>query len=179
MQEPRPEAPAEALSDPTARNIQAIASLEQATLHRGSRLYRVIDAVTAAAGSPLFVLGHVAWFTLWMTTNLLRDLPFDPFPFSFLTLLVSLEAIILTGFVPMTQSRMTRQADKRTQLDLQINLLAEQELTAMLGMLHALCQKAGVTVKVRDARVEQLLKDTDIQQIADAIDRQLDRPAEP
>jgi uncharacterized membrane protein len=70
--------------------------------------------------------------------------PFDPFPFSFLTLVVSLEAIFLSVFVLMSQNRMTRQADKRAHLDLQIYLLAEQELTTILHMLRGLCKKHNV-----------------------------------
>ena len=73
----------------------------------------------------------------------------------------------------MTQNRMTRQADKRAHLDLQVNLLAEQELTAILQMLNALCQRMGVAVPARDARVEQLVKETDIHQLASALDREL------
>jgi uncharacterized membrane protein len=68
---------------------------------------------------------------------------------------------------------MTRQADKRAHLDLQVNLLAEQELTAMLQMLNALCQRMGVPVPARDTRVQQLLKETDIHDLATALDRVL------
>jgi uncharacterized membrane protein len=159
--------------EPAKKNIEAIAALEREALHERTLLDRVTDSITAAAGSPLFVGIHFVWFVIWVTLNVTRDRPFDPYPFSFLTLVVSLEAIFLTGFVLMTQSRMTRQADRRAHLDLQVNLLAEQELTAMLQMLYALCQKAGVRVTVRDDRVEQLLKDTDIHQIATEIDREL------
>ena len=88
-------------------------------------------------------------------------------------MLVSLEAIFLTSAVLMTQNRMTKQADKRAHLDLQVNLLAEQELTTILQMLEALCQKAGTGVKVSDWRVEQLLKDTDVMQLANTLEREL------
>jgi uncharacterized membrane protein len=81
----------------------------------------------------------------------MRERPFDPFPFGFLMLLVSLEAIFLTAIVLMTQNRMRRQADKRAHLDLQVNLLAEQELTAMLQMLNALCERMGVAAPARDS----------------------------
>jgi uncharacterized membrane protein len=133
----------------------------------------VTDAVTAVAGSAAFLVLHAVWFTVWIAINLRRDPPFDPFPFTFLTLLVSLEAIILTGMVLMTQNRMTRQAEKRAHLDLQVNLLAEQELTTMLQMLTALCERLGVAVPARDARIAQLLKDTDIHELASALDREL------
>ena len=161
------------MSDPSAKNIQAIAELEREALHRRSALDRLTDLITTAAGSPGFIIFHAVLFTVWMGANLTGRARFDPYPFSLLTLTVSLEAIFLTGFVLMSQNRMTRQADKRAHLDLQVNMLAEQELTAILHMLHALCQRAGVSVTVRDVRVEQLLKETDIHKLAVALDREI------
>ena len=99
--------------------------------------------------------------------------PFDPFPFGFLTLVVSLEAIFLSVFVLMSQNRMTRQADKRAHLDLQIDLLAEQELTTILHMLRALCAKHGVDVDVPNERMRQQLKDTDVHTLASTLDKRL------
>ena len=160
-------------TDPASRNIEAIASLERAALHERTTIERVTDTVTAAAGSALFLVLHAGWFGVWIAVNVTSRSPFDPFPFTFLTLLVSLEAIILTGMVLMTQNRMTRQADKRAHLDLQVNLLAEQELTAMLQMLKALCERMDVPVPARETRVEQLVKDTDIHELASALDREM------
>jgi uncharacterized membrane protein len=160
-------------SEPSARNIDAIAELERQALHERSTLDRFSDVITNAAGSPGFLAVHAVWFGVWIAVNALRQPALDPYPFGFLMLIVSLEAIFLTSIVLMTQSRMTRQADKRAHLDLQVNLLAEQELTAMLQMLHALCEQSGVAITVRDTRVEQLLKETDIHKIAVALDQKL------
>ena len=161
------------MADAAARNIESIAALEREALHDRSAIDRWTDAVTSAAGTLAFLAGHAVWFGAWIAINLTREPAFDPYPFNFLMLLVSLEAIVLTSIVLMTQNRMTRQADKRAHLDLQVNLLAEQELTAMLQMLHALCQRVGVEVTVRDTRVEQLLKETDIHELATAVEREL------
>ena len=103
-------------------------------------------------------------------------LAFDPRPYSLLNLIVALEAVFLTSVVLMTQNRMTRLADRRAHLDLQVNLLSEQELTAMLHMLHGLCTKAGVAVAIRDERVQQLLTETDIGKIAKALDQEIIEP---
>jgi uncharacterized membrane protein len=154
-----------------AKNIRAIASMERESLHQRSTLDRVSDAVTSAAATPWFVVTHLVWFGAWAGLNVLV-VPFDK-SFSLLTLLVSLEAIFLTGFVLMSQNRMTKQADKRAHLDLQVNLLAEQELTAMMGMLRALCERAGVHMLANDTSVEELLETTDIHQIAQAVDEEL------
>ena len=107
------------------------------------------------------------------TGNLPVVPPFDPFPFNFLTLLVSLEAIFLSLFVLMSQNRMVRQADKRAHLDLQIDLLAEQELTATLHMLKALCAKLEVDVSIPDERVRAMLNETDVHKLASDLDDRL------
>jgi uncharacterized membrane protein len=130
------------------------------------------DAVSTAASSPPFIVAHVAWFATWIGLNLHRS-AFDPFPFNLLTLVVSLEAIVLTGFVLMAQSRMTQQADKRAHLDLQINLLAEQELTAILKVLCLVAAKNGIDVAAADPRLQQLLAHTDVQRLSAALDQGL------
>ncbi len=158
--------------DPLAHNVRAIADLERQLFHQRSRLDRVTDAVTQFTGSRAFLIGHAAWFLTWVTINR-GPWAFDPYPFSLLNVVVSLEAIFLTSIVLMTQSRMARHADRRAHLDLQVNLLAEQELTAILQMLYALCQKAGTCARVNDARVEQLLKETDVVELAATLDKEL------
>lgn len=159
--------------EPAARNIETIAGLERAALHDRSRLDRFTDAVTRAAGSPLFIVGHAVWFGGWIAINVARDRPFDPYPFGLLMLVVSLEAIFLSAAVLMTQNRMQRQADKRAHLDLQVNLLAEQELTAILQMVRGICNRLDVKPEARDTSVEELIEETDIHTLALALDREL------
>ncbi|HUK33232.1 MAG TPA: DUF1003 domain-containing protein, partial [Vicinamibacterales bacterium] len=125
------------------------------------------------AGSRPFIIGHAAWFIAWVFVINAHPEAFDPYPFNLLNLLVSLEAIFLTSFVLMTQNRMTKQADRRAHIDLQVNLLAEQELTAILQMVYALCQNAGTCARVNDARVEQLLRETDVIRVAMVIEEEL------
>ncbi len=138
-------------------------------------VYRLTAAVARGAGSVTFIVLHAAWFVAWTVVNSTR-LAFDPFPFSLLNLVVALEAVLLTSVVLLTQNNMTRHAERRAHLDLQVNLLAEQELTAMLHMLNGLCTQGGVQVAMRDERVQQLLAETDLQRIAVALDKELDAP---
>ncbi|HEY6212123.1 MAG TPA: DUF1003 domain-containing protein [Vicinamibacterales bacterium] len=161
--------------DPIAQNIRAIVELAQKARDDRSAVDRVADAVARVAGSIPFLVFHAVWFASWIGWNATR-FAFDPFPFSLLNLVVVLEAVFLTSVVLMTQNHMTRLGDRRAHLDLQVNLLAEQELTAMLHMLHGLCTKAGVHVAIRDERVEQLLAETNILAMAGALDRGLDAP---
>jgi len=161
--------------DPVAQNIRAMVELAQKARDDRTAVDRLTDGVAHVAGSIPFLVFHAFWFVAWIALNTTRH-AFDPFPYSLLNLVVVLEAVFLTSVVLMTQNHMTRLAERHAHLDLQVNLLAEQELTAMLHMLHGLCTKAGVHVAIRDARVEQLLAETNIQEIAIALDRGLDAP---
>jgi uncharacterized membrane protein len=165
-------------SPPELRNIHAIIALEKESRARRTPVQRITDAVSAAASQPVFIACHVVWFAVWVTYNSRAGHPFDPFPFSLLTLIVSLEAIVLTGFVMVSQARMTQQADQRAHLDLQINLLAEQELTAILKIQALLAQRAGIDIEHQDpalaARLRQLLRPTDIQTLATVLKHELE-----
>jgi uncharacterized membrane protein len=164
---------AELSRDLLSQNIAAIAEMERQALHQRTKADRMGDAITHATGSMVFAVAHVAWFGAWILINvgMIPGVePFDPFPFGLLTLVVSLEAIFLTVFVLMSQSRMTRLSEKRAHLDLQLDLLEEQELTAILRMLRALCKKHGVEVPQHDLHIEELMKHTDVKHMAVALD---------
>jgi uncharacterized membrane protein len=160
---------------PVVHNIRTMVELERQSQDDRTRIDRLTDAVAQVVGSTPFIVVHAVWFAAWIALNTTK-FAFDPYPYSLLNLVVALEAVFLTSVVLMTQNHMTRLAERRGQLDLQVNLLAEQELTAMLHMLHGLCTHAGVHVAIRDERVQQLLTETDIRKIAVALDRGLDTP---
>jgi uncharacterized membrane protein len=156
------------------KNIRAIADLEERVLHQRGAADRLSDAISRAMGSGPFALFHIIGFSAWfvLNTRLLPGIqPFDPYPFYLLTLVVALEAFFLTVFVLMSQNRMTRQAQKRAHLDLQVNMLAEQELTAILRMVHGLCEKHGV--EVHNERLDELIKETDVHKVAAALEDRL------
>ncbi len=132
-------------SELTERNIAAIAQLEEAADAKRSHSDVIADRIANFCGSMKFVWVHLIWFGFWIVWNEAPGIKHpDPFPFSFLTLVVSLEAIFLTTFVMISQNRQGRLADRRNHLDLQINLLAEQENSKMLTMLKALLEHAGI-----------------------------------
>jgi uncharacterized membrane protein len=153
-------------------NIHAIVQLERETLEDRSALDRLTDKVSNLASSGRFILIHLIWFALWIGLNSTRRAQFDPFPYSLLTLVVSLEAIMLTACVLMAQKRLTQQANKRAHLDLQVNLLAEQELTAILRMLSLLGEHAGIDMAKCEPRVDQLRRQTDVRTLAAALDNE-------
>jgi uncharacterized membrane protein len=166
----------ESVSTHLERNIRAIAQLEERAIAARSSADRASDAITSVAGSPAFVAAHAAGFTFWILVNVAAVPgiePFDPYPFSFLTLVVSLEAIFLAIFVLMSQNRAARLADRRAHLDLQVDLLAERELTVMLHMLRALCAKHKVTLDDVGTDVKDLLEETDVNELASNLDEKL------
>ena len=158
--------------DPSATNIAAVAKLERESRARKSSFDRVIDAVRAWAGSPMFIVVHVAWIGSWIVFNV-EGRAFDPYPFSFLNMTLAVEAIILSSFVLMAQDRMTTDADRRDHLNLQIDLLAEQELTAILNVVVAIAERAGIDVTAEVPEIDRLRARTDVNKLATTVERHL------
>lgn len=149
------------LADVVERNIATILEVRQEQERSKHLQDRVADWITAFSGSMPFVYLHLAWFGLWLLLNL-RWLPgikpFDPFPFGLLTMIVSLEAIFLSTFVLVSQNRMSLVADQRADLDLQINLLSEYEITRVLTLVDAMAEQMGIKA-AHDPEFEELEKD--------------------
>jgi uncharacterized membrane protein len=126
----------------------------------------------AGSGSALII--HAVWFFLWIALNrgLFGMEPFDPFPFSLLTMIVSLEAIFLTLFVLISQNRMSHEADRRAELDLQVNLLAEQEDTMILRILHDISLHLGLKGPA-SKDLAKLLKETRLDELSSKLDKAL------
>jgi uncharacterized membrane protein len=133
--------------DVTRQNVHAMRQLEQAAMARRTGADRVASAIARFCGHMTFVWIHVAVFAAWIAYNSLPWFDaFDPYPFTFLTLVVSLEAIFLSTFILISQNYDMRVSERRNQLDLQINLLAEQENTKMLQILERIARKVGANV---------------------------------
>ncbi len=131
-----------------------------------TRMDRVADWLTRAASSTWFFTLHVVWFVVWIVWNMgAFDLvPFDPFPYGLLTMVVSLEAIFLTMFVLMAQSRESAIAELREELTLQVNLRVEQEVTKTLQLVAGLYTRLGFTV-AEDPELQDMLKPLDAAKI--------------
>jgi uncharacterized membrane protein len=151
-------------------NVQAIADLEAQSSARRSRLDRLSDRVSDFAGSTSFLLIHVFWFSGWITLNSVVARPLDPYPFTFLTFLVSLEAIFLTSFVLISQNHLENQARRRAAIDLQINLLAEREMTSVLKTVTAIATHLGVRNAAADEELQDLIKKTDVKAVAQSVE---------
>lgn len=162
--------------NPTRFNIAAIAKLEEEALERRTATERESDAIVRFIGSPKFLLLHVILVLVWIMLNL-SLIPhvkaFDPFPFGILALFVASESVFLTICVLISQNRMARQTERRAHLDLQVGMLAEQELTMMLQMLQKLCQHSGVDVKSASQQVQGFSETTDVHKLASELEEKL------
>jgi uncharacterized membrane protein len=133
-------------SDIMRKNIAAVTKAQRQVTQARTLQGRIADAITTFSGSMAFVYIHAVWFGLWILLNVgllhVRHLSeFDPFPFGLLTLIVSLEAIFLSTFVLISQNRLAQASERRAELDLQVNLLAEQKATKVLEMLDEMTQQ--------------------------------------
>ena len=155
-------------------NVEAIKSWDRALLLQRSKVQQLSDSITLAAAGGPSMIAHAIWFTGWIAVNTgvvpLID-PFDPFPFPLLTMVVSLEAIFLALFVLSSQNRLARQADLRANLDLQIDLLVEREMTAVLQLLKDIATHLKVDTEVTTDQISDLIKKTDVKKLADDMDR--------
>jgi uncharacterized membrane protein len=153
------------------RNIAALLERRQAEEQAKSREDRIADAITGFTGSMPFVYLHLVIFGLWIVINL-GWIPgikaFDP-SFVLLAMAASVEAIFLSTFVLISQNRMQSAADRRADLNLHIDLLAEHEVTRMITLLTAIGERLGVE-ESHDPELEELGKDVKPERVLDRID---------
>ena len=157
-------------------NIATIVELERRALAQRTRLEQLGDFVARHVGSGTFLAIHVVWFTLWIVAGLavIHGVPLiDPPPFALLTTIVSLEAIFLSILVLISQNRMARLADRRNHLDLQINVLAEQEITTVLQIVEDIRERLGIEPRVDVDRISEQRRTTNISALADDLDIKL------
>lgn len=137
------------------RNITALCERRRNERTHAAAEERISRRITDFVGSMLFVHVHIALFGFWILANLgwIGLEPWDPSMVG-LAMIASVEAIFVSTFVLITQNRMARSADRRAELDLQISLLAEHEVTRLMALLGAVAAKLGVEQAPEEAEVE-------------------------
>jgi uncharacterized membrane protein len=158
------------------QHIELIARHEQEFLARRKLSERITDRIAAFVGSLRYVALHAVILVLWIlwntaTTPQLHH--FDPFPYPLLDLILAFEAILVASFILMRQSRFGRRADEREQLMLQVLLLSEREVTAVLGMEQRIAKKLGLHEIAEDEEITQLSEHTPIDDVAQVIQDRL------
>jgi len=129
------------------QNIRTIAELEHQFRAQRTTGEKIAERIGSFAGSIPFVFLHLLWFAAWiiMNSGKFRGLPvFDPYPFILLALIVSAEGVLLSTFVLIKQNQMSRIAERRDHLNLQIDILSEQEITVSIRMLRLICRQLGI-----------------------------------
>jgi uncharacterized membrane protein len=170
---PEPNRP---LSKAAENNIRTIVQLERDEANRRSRSERVSDSLLGVMGSMAFVVTHLVIFVLWSVWNsgwIPGLVVFDPFPFGILTLGVSAEGVLLAIFVLVNQNRMSREADHRAHLDLQISLLAEAEATETLALLRDVARSLGHEMR-QDEEKLGLVEPTNVPELAEGLREKLE-----
>ena len=156
-------------------NIRAVERIQHKAARRRTLAQRLSDKVSSIAARESAIVVHAVWFGIWISVNvgILPVRAFDPFPFSLLTTIVSLEAIFLTLFVLSSQNRLTQDTDRRAHLDLQINLLSEQEMTMVMQMLREVCEHLGLHDTIDSQKFREMVKRTDVSEVADHVEQSI------
>jgi uncharacterized membrane protein len=158
------------------RNIDAL--LERQNVEEVSKRFEeeLADTVTRFTGSMLFVYIHLVLFGVWIlwNTGLLGLKPFDA-SLVVLAMVASVEAIFLSTFVLISQNRMNEKADKRAELNLQISLLAEHEITRLITLNTAMAKTMGIQDAYKDEEIEELSKDVHPEHVMDTMEKMHDR----
>jgi uncharacterized membrane protein len=165
----------DSLSSALKRNIQALEDRRRQEAAAATREERIAEVITRFTGSMRFVYLHLALYGAWILINLgvVPGVPrFDP-SFVVLAMVASVEAIFLSTFVLISQNRMAAAADKRADLDLHISLLAEHELTKLVGLVTAISERLGVEANT-DPEVKEIKKDVAPEAVLDEIEARQD-----
>jgi uncharacterized membrane protein len=159
------------LNSVLARNIQSLIDRRRTEAAKADWSDRIADLITRFTGSMRFVFLHLVLFGGWIAINLgfvPAVTPFDP-TFVVLAMIASVEAIFLSTFVLISQNRMAAEAAKRADLDLQISLLAEHEITRVITLLDAITRGLGIETNVI-REIQELERDVAPEAVLDRIE---------
>jgi uncharacterized membrane protein len=161
----------EGMAKVVERNITALLDRRKAEDRNRTFEEAVADKVTQFTGSMTFVYIHLVLFGLWITWNLgwLGLKPFDS-SFVVLAMFASVEAIFLSTFVLISQNRMNVQADKRAELDLQISLLTEHEVTRIITLVTAIAKKMQIE-DAFDPEISELSQDVHPENVMETMEK--------
>jgi len=152
------------------RNVRSLVARRQQVEQRKGFQQRFADAITRFTGSMRFVYIHALIYGAWIVINLpvMPTPKFDP-SFVILAMVASVEAIFLTTFVLMTQNRMSQEAERRAELDLQISLLAEHEVTRLITLVKAIGEKLDIEAS-KDPELPELQQDVAPERVLDVME---------
>jgi uncharacterized membrane protein len=163
--------PDQSLNSSLRRNIDALRRRREDEDARASAEEHLASAITRFSGSVRFVYMHFALYGAWIIANLgwiPGVKPWDP-TFVVLAMIASVEAIFLSTFILITQNRMASAADRRAELDVQISLLAEAEITKLVELVSEIAERMNVP-DARQEDVEEMKRLVQPEAVLDAIE---------
>ena len=154
---------------------EMLQSIQKRLNERRTMSDKLADFLVWSAGTIIFVIIHIFLFAVWITINL-DFIPaikiFDAYPFNFLTMTVSHEAIFLAIFVLMSQNRESKTADLRQEFDVQVNIIAEREITKIIHMLAYIMNHLNISYE-KDAELRQMMRPLNIDEIREQLEHQI------
>jgi uncharacterized membrane protein len=137
---------------------------------RRSRMDILADTMARLGGSSAFLITHIVWFAVWITMNsrIGGAIAFDPYPYGLLTMIVSLEAICLSIFILMSQSRAAATSELRDEVTLEVVMRVEEETTKALQLITGLYRRLNLPLS-EDPELRRMLLPLD----RDEIEREL------
>jgi uncharacterized membrane protein len=166
------------LNSSLRRNIEALRRRRHEEQARAPLDERLAHAITRFTGSMPFVYLQLALSGFWIMANLgwVPGLePWDP-TFVILAMIASVEAIFIATFVLITQNRMAAAADRRAELDVQISLLAEAEITKLVELVSEIAQRMNLPA-AEEEELAEMKRKVAPEEVLDAIDEQEGEPA--
>ena len=126
-----------------SQDVESVASIRARAEQRLDRHQRMMEVLTTALGRPRTVYVTLSIVVGWVAFNLVTPKLFgwqciDPPPFFWLQGVVALSALLMTTLVLITANRQTRNAEERSHLDLQVNLLAERKVAKLIALVEEL-----------------------------------------
>lgn len=162
-----------------AQHQEKIESFRKKLDEKRTLVDRIADDISKTFGSISFFFWNAIFFIVWIILNINvinGVVPFDPYPFGLLTMIVSLEAIFLSVFVLISQNRQAQIADLREEIDLQINMIAEKEITKLIHMQAILMKHHGIKIE-GDKELEHMMQTIDTQRIQTQLENEEQKPS--
>ena len=165
----------DAIENPVRQKVDAIADMHHAGERRVTRHQRVVETVAHQVGQPRTLYVLLLFVAAWVSANTLTSLRWDRPPFFWLQGIVALLALLTTTVVLITQDRFLRRADRRSQLDLHINLLAEEKVAKLVALIEELRRDLPSVQNRDDPEATAMAQGTDARKVLEQLEERLDR----
>lgn len=166
------ESPPESLSEQVAQNIEEVVALQRRERDMATPSLRRVERLSRRIGSPAYLVVLLSFCAIWIVINTVAFdglMPFDPKPFPLLEGLITVVALITTTVVLIAQNRQARLEQQHAHLDLQVNLLTEQKVTKLIGLIEELRRDLPMVRDRHDSNAAVFQESADTKQVLSAI----------